>query len=155
MKNLGTNELLLTGSIYVSFGDIRESIQAYAKVKDMRPTWSIDFIGTPKYFTKQNMPTPGIVFEAQLLIKADYGGPPEQFCPNGIGIVIKELLENFGEVMAMALVQDTAPLASYRVEFYNAATTTPVLSNLQGFKIAVCPLHSYYDSWANLTRLVP
>ena len=142
MKNLGTNELLLTGSIYVSFDDIRESIQAYAKVKDLRPTWSIEFIGTQKYFTKQNMATPGIVFEAQLLIKSDYGGPIEQFCPNGIGVVIKELLENFGEVMAMALVQDKCPLASYRVEFYNAAATGPVLNNLQGFKIAVCPLHT-------------
>ncbi|KAL8795982.1 MAG: hypothetical protein Q9195_001558 [Heterodermia aff. obscurata] len=140
LKNLGTNELLLTGSIYVSFGDIRESIQAYAKVKDMRPTWSIDFIATPKYFTKQNMATPGIVFEAQLLISADYGGPVEKFCTTGIGIVIKELLENFGEVMAMALVQDASPLASYRVEFYNVGTAGPVLKNLQGFKIATCTL---------------
>ena len=71
-------------------------------------------------------------------MKALYGGPIEQFDSNGIGVVVKELLENYGEVMAMDTVEDPLPIASFRVEFYNINTTQAVLYALQGFKIAVC-----------------
>ena len=82
-------------------------------------------------------PLPPIVFEAQVVINAEYGGALEQFSSNGIGVVIKELLGNYGEVMAMEAIETPLPLASYRVEFHNTAVVNSVLQNLKGFKIAV------------------
>ena len=138
MKHLGINEVLLVTSVYVSFGDIRDSLGAYKKVKESRAGWKVEFIATAVYYTRQNYVLPAIVFEAQVLVKALYGGPIEQFDSNGIGVVVKELLENYGEVMAMDTVEDPLPIASFRVEFYNINTTQAVLYALQGFKIAVC-----------------
>ena len=138
MKHLGINEVVLTGSVYVSFGDIRDSLRAYEKINAVRTGWKVDFIATTKYFARQNMAPPAIVFEAQIFVKAVYGGPIAQFSSNGIGIVVKELLENYGDVMAMDVVDGPLPIASYRVEFSNSNTTHAVLHALQGFKIAVC-----------------
>ena len=142
MKHLGINEVVLTGSVYVSFGDIREAITAYTKVQEVRRGWTVDFIATTKYFARQNIPPPAIVFEAQILVKADYGGPVAQFNSNGIGVVVKELLENYGDVMAMEAVEGPLPIAKYRVEFHNSNTVNAVLYALQGFKIAVGTLYS-------------
>lgn len=142
MKHLGINEVVLTGSVYVSFGDIHDSLRAYEKVKAKRAGWTINFIATTEYFARQNMAPPAIVFEAQILVKAVYGGPIGQFSSNGIGVVVKELLENYGDVMAMDAVDGPLPIASYRVEFSNSNTTHAVLHALQGFKIAVCTPHS-------------
>ena len=138
MKNLGINEVVLTGSVYVSFGDIRDSLSAYEKFSEARSGWTVEFIATVYYFTRQNLAPPAIVFEAQVLVQAIYGGPIQQFSSNGIGVVVKELLENYGEVMAMDTVEWPLPIASFRVEFHNSNTTHAVLFALQGFKIAVC-----------------
>lgn len=138
MKHLGINEVVLTGSVYVSFGDIRDSLSAYKKVTEFRSGWRVEFIATVEYFARQHIAPPAIVFEAQVLVKAFYGGPIEQFDSNGIGVVVRELLENYGGVMAMDTVEGPPPIASFRVEFHNSNTTHAVLYALQGFKIAVC-----------------
>ena len=137
MKHLGINEVVLTGSVYVSFGDISDSVRAYKKVTDQRPSWTVAFIATIEYFSRQNIASPAIVFEAQVLVKAFYGGPIERFNINSIGVIVKELLENYGSIMAMDSVEGPLPVALYRVEFYNSYTTHNVLHNLQGFKISV------------------
>lgn len=150
LKNLGINELPLTGSVFVSFGDIRESIKAYTKVKDMCPGWTVDFVATPRYYNKQNMGLPSIVFEAQVLVKANYGGPIEQFDSNGIGIVLKELFHNYGDVMAMDLFEEHRPVAEYRVEFHDSASIAAILQALNGFKIAVGNPYTVDNMLANL-----
>ena len=140
MRSLGTNEILLAGSAWVSFWDIREAIKAYAKVKDVRPEWTVEFTGTAKYFNNLNEQDTSLPFEAQIFIKADYGGPSEQFNAASIGTVLRELLTNHGEVMAMDLVEESPPVASYRAEFYSSVSVDPALQALNGFKIAVSAL---------------
>ena len=155
MKHLGINEVVLTGSVYVSFGDIRDSLSAYEKVTNSRAGWKVEFIATLDYFTRQNMVPPPMVFEAQVLVKAYYGGPIEQFNVNGIGVVVKELLENYGEVMAMDTVEGPLPTASFRVEFYSSNTLHAVIDALRGFKIAVCTRDIKDRSMTNILRPVP
>ena len=96
-----------------------------------------------------------MVFEAQVLVKAYYGGPIEQFNVNGIGVVVKELLENYGEVMAMDTVEGPLPTASFRVEFYSSNTLHAVIDALRGFKIAVCTRDIKDRSMTNILRPVP
>ena len=139
MRHLGINELVLTGTIYVSFGDIRDAVNAYTKVQTVRVDWGVSCIGTAQYFMKQNpgQELPSLVYEGQVSVKADYGGPASHFNANSIGIIVKEVLENYGEIMAMEAIEVASPSVTYRAEYYDSTAVTGAFTALQGFKIAV------------------
>lgn len=139
MKHLGVNELALTGTIYVSFSDIRDALSAYTKVQTLRGDWAVSCIGTAQYFMREHpgQELPALVHEGQVSIKADYGGPATHFNANSIGIIVKEVLENYGEIMAMEGSLVASPSAMYRAEYYDSSSVTGAFNALQGFKIAV------------------
>ena len=153
MKHLGVNELTINGTIYVSFGDIRDALSAYTKVETLRSNWFVDCIGTSRYFEKQfpRSGLPGFVFEGQISVRAEYGGVASQFSAHGIGNVVNEVLENYGEIMGMETTEVTPLSATYRAEYYDSAAVPKVVAALQGFKISVSPQESHSRSL--LTRV--
>ena len=82
---------------------------------------------------------PPLVFEGQISIKVEYGGPATHFNAASIGLIVKEALENYGDVMAMETTEVTSPSVTFRAEFYDSMAVNGALTSLQGFKIAVRP----------------
>ena len=98
-------------------------------------------IGTPRYFEKNypGLPLPALVYEGQVSIKVEYGGPPSHFNAASIGLIVKEVLENYGEINAMEAIDVSSPSVTFRAEYYDSVAVNGALTSLQGFKIAVSP----------------
>lgn len=139
MKHLGTNNLAIDGTVYVSFSDIRDALTSYTKAKTIHSDWVLDCIGTAEYFLNEHpsKALPYLVFEAQISVQADYGGPISHFDVNSIGVIVKEVLENYGDVMGMETSCVDTLSATYRAEYYDTTAVDSAVTALQGFKIAV------------------
>ena len=135
------SELASAGIFYLKFSDIRDADKAYAKVESIREKWNAQHIGA-KQFAVKHQPEclkylPISMFEGQILVTAHFAGPRQRFDAGSIGHLIKELLENYGDVMAYEVGIVRAPTATYRAEYYNATVVDNALANLNGFKIGV------------------
>lgn len=115
--------------------------------------WAVEFIAGAKYSSSS-------LYAGQVLVKADFTGPRHRFDPVTVGHMIKELLENYGEIMGFQAGVKTTLNATYRAEFYDTGSADLALAYLNGFRIAVgvpnlklCPtsllilpgMHSYHD----------
>lgn len=142
LNKLALSELGSSGLVYVNFSDIRDAQKAYAKVQNVRKDWDIQYIEGNKCLIKDNANNPVYVptsrFAGQIIIKADFSGPRQQFNSSTIGHLIKELLENYGEIMGYEAGYMKPPMVTYRAEFYNSVATESTSTYLNGFKIGVC-----------------
>lgn len=153
LKHLSFKDLHLNGSIFVNFGDIRDAHKALIKIQSIHINWAVEFITGAKY-------SPSSLYAGQVLVKADFTGPRHRFDPVTIGHMIKELLENYGEIMGFQAGVKTILNATYRAEYYDTGSADLALAYLNGFRIAVSVLnfrfcsrfltlpgmHSYHDS---------
>lgn len=135
------------GSIFVNFTDIRDAQKAYAKVQSVHGDWSVEYIAGTKPGirnpTESLKYAPLSMYAGQVIIKADFTGPSQRFDPGTIGHLIKELLENYGEIMGFETSMKNLPIAAYRAEFYDTAAADSALAYLNGFRIGVCVLISF------------
>lgn len=141
MKHLVLRDLDPIGSIFVNFTDIRDAQKAYAKVQSVHGDWSVQYIVGTKPGIKNQQESlkyaPLSVYAGQVVIKTDYTGPNQRFGPGTVGHLVKELLENYGELMAFETSMKNLPIATYRAEFYDTAATDSALAYLNGFRIGV------------------
>ncbi|KAL8829706.1 MAG: hypothetical protein Q9191_001859 [Dirinaria sp. TL-2023a] len=139
LKHLGLNELAVTETVYASFSDIRDTLNAYTKVQAARPGWTLGLIGTIRYFEKYypGLTLPPLVYEGQVSVKVEYGGPDSCFDVASIGVIVKEILENYGDVNAMEVTEINSPAVTFRAEYYDSVAVNSALTSLQGFRIAV------------------
>ena len=93
---------------------------------------------TLKYQPESLKYSPLSLYGGQVIIKADFTGPRQRFDPGTIGHLIKELLENYGELMGFEAGVMSLTIATYRAEFYDIAAADSALAYLNGFKIGVC-----------------
>lgn len=141
LRDLILVDLIAAGRIYLNLTDIRDAHKAYAKVKSHRKDWNVQYVSGTKSLTKQQpessvyMPIP--MYEGQVIVRADFSGPRQQFNASCIGHLIRELLENYGEIMGYEACLSKHPTATCRAEFYNTTATDSALSYLNGFKIGV------------------
>lgn len=77
------------------------------------------------------------MYAGQVSVKADFTGLSQRFDPMTIGHLIKELLENYGEIMGFETSMEKRPIATYRAEFYDTAAADSALAYLNGFRIGV------------------
>lgn len=152
LKHLSLKDLHLNGSIFVNFGDIRDAHKALIKIQSIHMNWAVEFIAGANYSSSS-------LYAGQVLVKADFTGPCHRFDPVTVGHMIKELLENYGEIMGFQAGVKTILNATYRAEFYDTGSADLALAYLNGFRIAVgvpnfrlCTsllilpgLHSYHD----------
>lgn len=143
-------DLVAAGRIYLNLTDIRDAHKAHAKVQSHRKDWNVQYIAGTKYVTKQppdsSIYKPLPRYDGQVILRADFSGPRQQFNATRIGHLIRELLENYGEIMGYEACLSKHPIATYRAEFYNTTATNSALSYLNGFKIGVWNT----DSWRSM-----
>ena len=82
-------------------------------------------------------------YEGQVIVKAEYTGKQERFDLLSISCLMKEILENYGEVMAFELSLVERPVVAVRAEFFDTSSADNALVHLNGFKIAVCTIPKY------------
>lgn len=132
----------LNGTIFVNFTDIRDAHKAYAKVRSVHIEWSVQYIagtkGGLKYQAESLNYTPLSMYGGQVVIKAEFTGPRQRFDAGTIGYLIKELLENYGELMGFEANTANELIGIYRAEFYDITAVGSALAYLSGFKIGVC-----------------
>lgn len=108
--------------------------------------WKIQYIAATKWVLQNRSDdsnyVPLSLYEGQVIVKADFSGPRQQFNARSIGHLIKELLENYGEIMGYDAGFMKPPTATYRAEFFNSVATDSALAYLNGFKIGVCGLRT-------------
>ena len=140
MRHVVLSDLLLTGKIYISFADIRDASKAYDMIQSIRQDWNVQHITTGQLSAQGQLE--GLIcpsessYEGQVVVKADYSGHG-LFHVGDIGSLIKELLANYGEVMAYSTNHATPPVVTYRAEFYSTIAADNALAHLNGFKLAV------------------
>lgn len=141
LKDLALVDLAAAGRIYLNLTDIRDAHKAYAKVQSHRKDWSVQYIAGAKSYTKPQpdgsiyMPLP--LYDGQVIVRADFSGPRQHFNASCIGHLIRELLENYGEIMGYEACLSKHPTATCRAEFCNTTATDSAISYLNGFKIGV------------------
>ena len=141
LSHVVLSDLAAAGTVYVKFADIRDADKIYSKAQTAHEKWSVRHIG-PRHFVMKYQPeslkyTPVSMYEGQVLITADFAGPRQRFDAGSIGFLIKELLQNYGDVMAYEVGMIRMPVATYRAEYYDVTAVQNALSNLNGFKIGV------------------
>ena len=138
------SDLLLTGRIYISFADLRDANKAYTMVQSVRHDWNVQHIAIGQINIKGQLEgltcSSGSPYEGQVVIRVDYSGHG-LFNVGDIGSLVKELLGNYGEIMAYSTNHATPPVVSYRAEFYSAIAADNALAHLNGFKLAVRVSH--------------
>lgn len=153
-------ELAVTGLFYVRFADIRDSDKAYSTIKAYRREWDVQYM-LPKQFALKFHPdktrfSPLSKYEGQVLVKAEYIGPPKHFDAIAIGHCIKDALEKYGCVVAFESGMVKASVAAYRAEYANVNTIDTALSRLNGTNLAVrFPPKIGYLQIADSHRCVP
>ena len=135
------SELAVTGLFYVRFGDIGDTDKAYSTIKAYRREWDVRYI-LPEQFALKSRPekfrsSPVSNYEGQVLVKAEYTGPPQHFDAVAIGHRVKEAIENFGCIVAFESFRVKAMVATYRAEYSSVNTTENAFSRLSGSGFAV------------------
>ena len=138
------------GRIYVNFADLRDTTKAYVKIRSVRATWDIQYLAA-KHFASKLRPERfmhTLMCEGQVIVRADFSGPRQRFDSGTIGHLIKELLENYGEVMAYESGIAELPMVAFRAEYYDAVAAEKAVAALDGFRIGVsCFLLPAGDPW--------
>jgi hypothetical protein len=148
LKDLALVDLVAAGRIYVNLTDIRDAHKAYAKVQSHRKDWNVQYIAGIKYLTTQQPDSsayaPLPLYGGQVIVKADFSGPRQHFNASCIGHLIREMLENYGEIMGYEACLSKHPTTTSRAEFFNTAATDSALSYLNGFKIGVWNIFCWF-----------
>lgn len=142
---------MTSGTLYVNFTDIRDTTKAYVKIRSVREAWNVQYLGA-KQFASKLRPERflyTLLCEGQVVVKADFCGPHQRFDCGTIGHLVKELLGNYGEVMAYESGMAEPPLAAFRAEYYDVVATAKAVAALDGFRIGV----SGYLLFADDSRL--
>lgn len=142
LKALGLADLIISGKIYANFTDIRDAQKAHAKVKAVRVDWNIQYIAAPKSASPNRSDStnfaPLSLHEGQVVIRADFNGPCQQFNARSIGQTIRELLENCGDIMGYDTWFMKPPTATFRAEYFDCTAVDNALTYLSGLRIGVC-----------------
>jgi hypothetical protein len=89
------------------------------------------------HYRPQDVPTTSN-FEGQLVITATANGSNQSFDTGTIACLVKDMLRNYGEVLACEPAFTTLPNLMFRVEFFDSTAADAAVSGLNGFKLAVC-----------------
>lgn len=132
-------ELLSKGIVYLQFTDLRDAINALSISLRTRPEWLVQHVSVKHMATKslpQSIFHP-TAFEGKLTITALFSGPRQRFNAEIIGHLVKEMLENYGDLVSYDVGQASYPRATFTAEFFNTVATDLAIASLDGFKLGV------------------
>ncbi|CAO1604063.1 hypothetical protein XANCAGTX0491_007629 [Xanthoria calcicola] len=143
-KHLVLEDLSLTGTIYVSFADIREAIEVVRALRGQGRDWLVEFLSVRKpQIDFEHDDWKGLLapkYEGQVLVKAEISAPAFQFTTDTVGRLIIDLLSNYGSVMAYDAINTVYPVVAYRAEFFDVRNGDHAIIHLNGFRIAGCKM---------------
>ncbi|KAL8809710.1 MAG: hypothetical protein Q9200_003179 [Gallowayella weberi] len=143
-KQLVLDNLRLTGTVYANFTDIRDAIEAVDALRALNGGWLVQHLSVPNFATGmqqenwKDLLAPR--YEGQLLVKAEFSGPPAYFNKDTVGRLILDLLNNYGSIMAYIAVNAVHPVVAYRAEFFDVKDANHAVAHLNGFRIAGCTM---------------
>ncbi|KAL8781689.1 MAG: hypothetical protein Q9194_000192 [Teloschistes cf. exilis] len=144
MRHFVLESLSITGTVYVSFTDIRDAIEVVSALQEFRGQWLAQYLPVPSYAIDiQHIRLSSISapqFEGQLMVKAEFSGPAIYFNIDTVGRLIFDLLNNYGSIMAYEAVHTMHPIVAYRAEFYEIKDADHAMVHLNGFRIAACTM---------------
>ncbi|KAL9587557.1 MAG: hypothetical protein Q9212_000134 [Teloschistes hypoglaucus] len=144
LRHLVLESLSLTGTVYVSFTDVRDAIEVVSALQEFRSQWLAQYLPVPSYaIDLQHVRLSSISapqFEGQLMVKAEFSGPAIYFNISTVGRLILDLLNNYGNIMAYEAVHTMYPIVAYRAEFYEIKHADHAMVHLNGFRIAACTM---------------
>ena len=76
-------------------------------------------------------------FEGQILVTALCEGKTLHFNPQLIAHLVKEMLENYGDLMTFSIYSIDHPSITVRAEYYDVEAAEKAVMQLNGFKVSV------------------
>lgn len=137
MKGLVLDNLSLTGTFYVNFTDIRDAIESITALRRDCSNWVVQYNSLPLHGLHHHEACGTRVVEGQLLVQANFSGPPMYFDLGTVSRLILDMLNNYGDIMAYDAVIAVYPLVAYRVEFFDTRDAERAIIHLHGFRLAV------------------
>ncbi|KAL8898483.1 MAG: hypothetical protein Q9207_006677 [Kuettlingeria erythrocarpa] len=146
-KDLVLDNLSLNGTVYVTFTDIRDAVEAVTSLNKLRENWLVQYLPLPPrglHFQEAN----GInsitsKYEGQLLVKAHFSGPSSFFDLDTVSRLILDLLNNYGGLKAYYAIITVYPVVAYRAEFFDTKDAEHAIIHLNGFRIAPPPTDEF------------
>ncbi|KAL9031920.1 MAG: hypothetical protein Q9196_000116 [Gyalolechia fulgens] len=126
-KDLVLENLSLTGTVYISFTDIRDAIEAVTALREVRKDWLVQYLPIPShgpyYRADRGSSLLASKYEGQLCVKAEFSGPSKYFNLDTVSRLILDLLNNYGDIMAYdALITIRPVLISMASELRSGCT---------------------------------
>lgn len=139
-------DLANKGIVDVKFTDIRDAQRAVGILPQFQPQWTVHFINS-KEFMRSFRPrkiTSTSDFEGQVMVTAHCSSPKEAFNSESIAIIVKDLLQEYGDIMAYDTFIASFPTVVIRAEYFDTAAADNA-AELNGF-----------DAWVGLsTHTIP
>ena len=127
--------------MYITFTDIREAFKASSHIANVRDGWDVSILSTARLATKELpqglLKSGASLYDGQIIVKADFSGPYQRFDAPSIRHLVRELLENYGEIMAYEADIVCPPVVMFRVEYYDSVAANNAVVHLNGFKVGV------------------
>lgn len=141
LKGMVLIELNTNGIMYLGFTDIRDAEEALKKATKLRPEWVTQYF-PPNQFALKTDPgstSPVSVYEGQVMVRAHYGGQSQRFNAGATQQLVKELLDNYGDIKVFRKIQTAeSPVVEFHAEFYDTTAANVAVASVNGFKIGVC-----------------
>ena len=138
-KLIVITDLTNHGIIYVKYSDLRDARQAYSGLHCCQPQWRVEFISVKDFiinYKPQELARTSL-FEGQVLVTAFYTGDRQNFEVATIVRLLKDILENFGDLISCVVGLAAFPSVSVSAEFYDCSAAEKAVTQLDGFQLAV------------------
>ncbi|MCJ1435175.1 hypothetical protein MMC27_004546 [Xylographa pallens] len=132
------SKLTTEGFIFVRFSDLRDAKQAYSTLKHTQTDWLMQFVDV-KYFVLNYKPHELAItsdFEGQIQVTALCEGKALRFNPQLIAHLVKEMLGNYGDLMAFSIYSVTHPSITVLAEYYDVEAAEKAVMQLNGFRVS-------------------
>ena len=134
-----TVDLQIHGVIYASFNDIREAHMAYQNLKEIRPSWAIQYIELEQYMSKYS---PGskldlAEYRGEVHVTVTYYGSRQRYDAGGITYMVKRLLRGEGDVMSCDVISSSYPQISFFARYFDILAAKMAIVRLNGSKFTV------------------
>ena len=122
------------GIIFLAFTDVRDAWKASFELPRTQLGWAAEFL-KPKDFSRTmnaNYGSSASNCEGQLAISATFQGSRESFDPSYITVLLSDLVQVYGDVLAQKILYKSFPIVRVRVEYFDLQVSSRVkkLDNL-------------------------
>ncbi|KAI4086848.1 MAG: hypothetical protein LQ348_006509 [Seirophora lacunosa] len=118
LKDLVLDNLSLTGTVNLSFTDIRDAIESVEALRSQCMNWHVQYHLLPVHGLRGQEANGTNVavgeYEGQLLVQANFSGPPIYFDHGTVSRLILDMLNNYGGIMAYDAVISLGPVPSVK-----------------------------------------